>query len=94
MLHQFFIIYIIVINSIAYLAMIIDKLKSKRNAERIPESNLLLLAILMGAMGVLIGMLAPVNHKSSKWKFKILVPTIVIADVFFIYFMETKVFGI
>lgn len=67
MLHQIFIIYLIAINIIAYLMMITDKLKSKRKGERVSEKSLLVLALVLGSFGILLGMLPPVNHKSSKW---------------------------
>lgn len=47
--------------------MITDKLKSKRKGERVSEKSLLVLALVLGSFGILLGMLPPVNHKSSKW---------------------------
>lgn len=78
----------------AYLAMIIDKFKSKNKSDRISENTLLLLALSMGSLGIFFGMLAPVNHKRAKWKFRILVPVFLVVNIVFIYFMESKIFGI
>ena len=50
-----------------------DKLCAKQRWRRIPESVLIMVAFLMGAVGAMFGMVVW-NHKTSKPKFRSLVP--------------------
>ncbi len=47
--HQIVIIYLIVVNVVAFLAFGVDKWKSKRDKWRIPEAQLLGLAVIGAA---------------------------------------------
>ena len=49
-------IYLIVINAAAFLLMLIDKVKAKKNLWRIPEATLFLVAAIGGSIGSLLGM--------------------------------------
>ncbi len=51
----------------------IDKLRAKMRASRISEMSLLVCAFLLGGVGAMFGMIL-FNHKTSKTKFRILVP--------------------
>lgn len=72
--------YLFLINAIAWLLMLADKLKAKKNLWRIPESTLLTAAALGGSIGMLIGMYT-VRHKTKHLKFTLGVPAILIAQV-------------
>lgn len=76
---------LLVINGLAYILMVTDKLLAISNSRRIPEVWLFITALLMGAPGVLLGMLWPVRHKSSKAVFRILIPLLVIIQAIGIY---------
>ena len=66
-------VYIFIINLIAFAAYGIDKAKVRNGTRRIPEKTLIGLAAFGGAIGALIGMLA-FRHKTRKIKFTITVP--------------------
>ena len=55
----------------------IDKFQAKTGGRRIRERVLLTCAFLLGGWGAMFGMVA-FNHKTSKMKFRILVPVSVI----------------
>ncbi|HLC82631.1 MAG TPA: DUF1294 domain-containing protein [Bacteroidia bacterium] len=74
------IIYCVAINTIAYLCMIIDKYLSKTKGRRIPENILFLIAFLLGAPGIYLGMQAPVRHKSAKTKFRWGIPLLLVVN--------------
>lgn len=65
------------LNIVAFAAFGIDKWKAQHNKWRIPESTLLLLALLGGAIGAYAGMKV-FHHKTKHKKFTILVPLFVI----------------
>lgn len=69
---------IITANAISLVAFGVDKLNSKRNRSRIPDSKLLLLA-LFAPFGALIGMFL-FRHKTRKIKF-LLVPIFVVVQI-------------
>ena len=50
------IIYLVIINLIAFLAMWLDKRKAEKGKWRIPENSLLLLVLLGGGIGGIAGM--------------------------------------
>lgn len=83
------IIYLVVINIIAFLAMGIDKWKAKRDAWRIPEQTLLSLVVLGGGIGGIAGMYT-FRHKTKKPRFYIGFPLILIIEIavaiYFIFF--------
>lgn len=66
-------VYIFIINLIAFAAYGIDKAKARNGTRRIPEKTLIGLAAFGGAIGALIGMLT-FRHKTRKIKFTITVP--------------------
>lgn len=82
-----FIIYLIVINIIGFLAMGIDKYKAKKGYWRIPEGTLMTICLIGGGIGTIAGMYT-FRHKTKKLKFSVGMPTILIAEiVFFIYYI-------
>ncbi len=84
---ELFIICVVAINSIAYLYMIVDKLLSKSKGRRIPEHTLFLIAFLLGAVGIFLGMQLPVRHKSAKAKFKWGIPLLVAVNGVVVWFV-------
>lgn len=84
---QNFIIYLVIINIVAFLAMWIDKQKAKKGKWRISETALFILAILGGSIGGMIGMYT-FRHKTKKPRFTIGFPVILILEIiiYIIYF--------
>ena len=73
-------IYLIVINLIAFLAMYIDKKRAKWGKWRIKESTLFLLVLLGGGVGGIAGMYT-FRHKTKKPGFVIGFPAILIIEI-------------
>ena len=84
-----FIIYLIVINIITFLAMGIDKWKAKRGAWRIKEGALFTLVLLGGGIGGILGMQV-FHHKTQKSKFKIGFPAILIIEIIALIYLFVK----
>lgn len=74
------IIYVFVVNVIAFLMYGLDKVKAKRLQWRIQESTLLGVAVIGGSIGAFLGMQI-FHHKTKKPKFYIGVPVIFILQV-------------
>ena len=74
------VIYLIVINLIAFGAMWLDKRKAKKGKWRIPENTLLLLVLLGGGVGGIAGMYV-FRHKTQKAKFVIGFPVILVCEI-------------
>ena len=74
------VIYLIIINVIAFLAMYIDKRKAQKNKRRIPEKTLFTLVALGGGIGGILGMYL-FRHKTKKTRFVIGFPSILIFEV-------------
>ena len=72
--------YLIIINIINFILFGIDKRKAKKNKWRIPESTLLGLSFLGGALGALIGMRF-FRHKTKKKKFTIGIPIFLFINI-------------
>lgn len=73
-------VYLISINTIAFIAYGIDKFKAQREMRRISEFTLLLLAFFGGSVGALMGMNVW-RHKTQHWKFSIGVPMFLLLQV-------------
>ena len=71
---------IAILNVITFFLYGIDKRKAKKNRWRIPESILLLLAVLGGSIGALMGMKIW-HHKTMHKKFKYGIPLIMILQI-------------
>ena len=72
--------WLIIINLITFIIYGIDKLKAKKGKWRIPESTLLLLAIIFGSIGAWFG-IKVWHHKTLHKKFKYGIPLIIIAQI-------------
>ena len=67
-LYEYFLIYILILSAITFIAYTVDKIKAKVNAWRISEKALLTLSVIGGALGGLIAMYT-VRHKTKHWYF-------------------------
>lgn len=72
--------YIVIINILTFIVYGLDKLKAKKGKWRIPESTLLLLAIIGGSIGAWFGMKVW-HHKTMHKKFKYGIPLIIILQL-------------
>lgn len=72
-----YLIYLCIVNLIAFFIFGIDKLKAKRGSYRISEKTLITICAVGGALGGLLGMMI-FHHKTSKPKFVITVPLLVL----------------
>lgn len=77
---KYFIIYLIIINLIAFLSMYIDKKKARYGKWRIPEQTLFILALIGGSIGSIAGMYI-FRHKTKKLRFSIGFPIILILQI-------------
>ncbi|HZJ41143.1 MAG TPA: DUF1294 domain-containing protein [Candidatus Saccharimonadales bacterium] len=69
------------INLIAFLLMLLDKLKSTNpGTPRISEGRLFFLATVFGSLGVYVGMFV-FRHKTRKWYFLIGIPLLFIQNL-------------
>ena len=82
---QNIIIYFIVVNIIAFLAMLVDKKKAQKGSWRIKESTLFTLVLLGGGIGGIAGMYI-FRHKTKKLYFTIGFPTILICEIILIIY--------
>lgn len=73
------------INLIAFLIMLADKVKSRKaDAQRISEGMLFFMATVFGSVGVYIGMFT-FRHKTRKWYFLIGIPLLILQNMAFLY---------
>ncbi len=86
MIYFYFILYLIVINIIGFLAMYIDKSKAKNGSYRISEKSLFVIAVLLGAIGVYIGMYK-FRHKTQHKLFTVGIPLIIMLNFICIYYI-------
>ena len=70
-----FIIYLVSVNALAFLLMLVDKYKARKNLWRIRESTLFIIAIIGGSLGSLIGMYTA-RHKTKHLSFTLGMPVI------------------
>lgn len=75
MLENILIVYLTIINIVAFGMYGVDKQKAIKNQWRIPEAQLLAVAAIGGSAGAILGMQF-FHHKTRKWKFRIGVPLI------------------
>ena len=80
---KYLIIYLIVINLVAFLAMYMDKRKAKYGKWRIPEQSLFILALIGGSIGAIAGMYI-FRHKTKKLRFSVGFPVILVLQIILI----------
>ena len=78
--------YVLILNFVTMLVYGIDKFNAKKGKWRIPESTLLLLAVLGGSIGAWFGMRVW-RHKTQHMKFKYGIPVIFILQVALCFYL-------
>ena len=77
---KYFLWYLLLINAAAFILMLVDKYKARKNRWRIPERTLILSAAFGGSIGALLGMYT-FRHKTKHLKFTLGIPAILIAQI-------------
>ena len=77
---KYFLLYLLLINAAAFLLMLVDKIKARKNRWRIPERTLFGSALLGGSIGAILGMYT-FRHKTKHLSFTLGMPAILIAQV-------------
>ena len=77
---KYILLYLLLINAAAFILMLVDKIKAKKNLWRIKESTLMLWAAIGGSIGALAGMYT-FRHKTLHRKFTIGIPAILILQI-------------
>lgn len=77
---QYLIYYLVIINTAAFLMMLIDKQKAIHRRWRIPEAVLMGAAALGGSVGALLGMYV-FRHKTRHRKFTLGVPALLLVQL-------------
>ena len=79
-------LYLLIVNAVAFLLMLVDKRKARKKLWRIPESTLLLSAAIGGSIGALAGMYT-FRHKTRHLKFTLGVPAILVGQIVGIFLL-------
>ncbi len=77
---EYFVLYLIIVNAIAFILMLADKRKAKKKQWRIPEKVLFGSAIIGGSIGAILGMYT-FRHKTKHTSFIVGMPVILILQV-------------
>lgn len=85
---NFFHLYLLLINALAFVLMLADKQKARKNRWRIPERTLMLTAALGGSIGALLGMYT-FRHKTKQIKFTLGIPAILLAQIFAAFWISS-----
>ena len=80
MIEHPLLLYLIIINAAGFLLMLVDKLKARHGAWRIPEATLMGIAAMGGSIGALFGMYL-FRHKTRHIKFTVGIPLILTVQV-------------
>ncbi|MBQ3544527.1 MAG: DUF1294 domain-containing protein [Lachnospiraceae bacterium] len=83
------IVYLVIVNVVAFALMGIDKRKAIKNKYRIPEKVLFMSAILLGSIGANLGMQV-FRHKTKHMSFVIGMPIIFLAQVAIFMFIGMR----
>ena len=86
---KYLLYYLLIVNAIAFLLMLIDKQKARKNKWRISEATLMFSAILGGSIGALLGMYT-FRHKTKHLKFTLGIPAILVLQIFLVIFLYLK----
>jgi len=89
-LYLAIIIYLAIVNMVAFMAYGIDKWKAKHSRWRTPEAVLLTMAAIGGSVGAWLGMKAW-HHKTLHNQFRIGVPLMLLAQIAIAVFVVVKV---
>ena len=86
MLYVFLIIYLVVMNLLAVIVTVYDKVAARKRKWRISENTLLIVSGLGGGVALLATMYV-VHHKTKKMKFMIGIPLIILAQLALVVFI-------
>lgn len=86
---RFLLLYLILINAAAFLLMLVDKQKARKNLWRIPERTLFLSALLGGSVGALLGMYT-FRHKTRHLSFTLGMPAILIGQLILVGYWAVR----
>lgn len=81
---------IVLLNLITFIVYGIDKLKARKNKWRIPDSTLMLLAIIGGSIGALLG-IKVWHHKTLHRKFRYGIPMIILAQTALVIYFTVNI---
>ncbi len=81
--------YLFIINLVTFFVFAIDKRKAIKHRYRIPEKNLLGLAIVGGSVGALLGMYVW-RHKTRVWYFVVGITAILILQIAVMVYLVIK----
>ena len=76
--------YLVIVNTISFIIMGLDKYFAIKEKRRISENSLLFLSIIGGVFGTSLGMII-FRHKIRKPKFLILIPILLILTTYLIF---------
>ncbi len=79
-IEKLFIIYLLLFSAVLFILMAVDKHSATKGLWRIPERSLILIALLGGAVGGILGMLA-FRHKTKHKKFTVGFPICLIVNI-------------
>lgn len=81
------VVYLVILNALGLVLMCTDKHLARKKKRRIPESTLLLCALIGGSLGSLLAMLL-FRHKTKHKRFRYGLPLILLFHIlFYIFFM-------
>ena len=83
---KYILLYLLIVNAIAFLLMLIDKQKAKKKRWRIPEATLLGIIAIGGSLGGLLGMFL-LRHKTLHKRFSIGIPMMLALHLVLLYFL-------
>lgn len=78
-------VYLLLINALAFVLMLADKRKAQKKKWRVPEATLMTAAALGGSLGALLGMYA-FRHKTRHRKFTLGVPLLLAVQAAILFF--------
>jgi len=87
MWKEYWIVALIAWNLIVFFLYGCDKLAAKKEMKRISEYALLVMTFFLGGLGAIFGMVIW-NHKTSKMKFRLLVPLFVVFGIVLLSFLQ------
>ena len=89
-LHSYLAYYLLGINAVTFIVYGIDKYKAMKAKWRIPETTLLLLAVLGGSIGAWMGMKVW-HHKTMHKKFKYGIPAILLIQIALMTYLHMNI---
>jgi uncharacterized membrane protein YsdA (DUF1294 family) len=85
----FITVYLIVLNTLGFAIMGIDKWKARKRTFRIPEATLFIIAMIGGCIGSILGMYT-FRHKTRHWYFVYGMPCILIVQLAILYVLYSS----